>query len=140
MIYIMIANFPGELVDGECKSMESGIYFGWASVGHSPTVYPMVMSLGWNPYYKNQRRSGEVHIIHQFPNDFYGEELRVIILGYIRPEKDYASLDDLIWDIKEDIRLGSEVLEQSPAYSKFRGDQFLMFDKTYVDRTTSLEP
>ncbi|KAJ1505453.1 riboflavin kinase [Coelomomyces lativittatus] len=55
-------------------------------------VYPMVMSLGWNPFFKNQKRSAEVHIIHEFEDDFYGEELRVIILGYIREEKNYSTL------------------------------------------------
>ena len=33
----------------------------------------------------------EVHIIHDFAKDFYGLELKVIILGYIRPELDYTS-------------------------------------------------
>ncbi|KAJ3089480.1 riboflavin kinase [Quaeritorhiza haematococci] len=74
------------------KYLSTGIYYGWASVGSNPAVYPMVMSYGWNPYYKNEKRSAEVHIMHQFPEDFYDEELRVKVMGYIRPEKDYTSL------------------------------------------------
>lgn len=35
----------------------TGVYYGWAQVGNDQTVYPMVMSLGWNPYYKNEKRS-----------------------------------------------------------------------------------
>jgi riboflavin kinase len=34
----------------------------------------------------------EVHILHSFPRDFYGEELGVAILGYIRDERDFQSL------------------------------------------------
>lgn len=34
----------------------------------------------------------EVHIIHDYPKDFYGDELRVIVMGYIRAEKNYDSL------------------------------------------------
>lgn len=34
----------------------------------------------------------ETHIIHTFVNDFYGAELSVVILGFIRPEKNYPSL------------------------------------------------
>ena len=34
----------------------------------------------------------ETHIIHTFDNDFYGAELSVVILGFIRPEKNYPSL------------------------------------------------
>lgn len=30
--------------------------------------------------------------MHTFPEDFYGVELRVVVLGYIRPEQDYSSL------------------------------------------------
>jgi riboflavin kinase len=79
----------------------------------------MVMSIGWNPYYKNERRSAvrlapnegtphgisqlveeincscsfqEVHIIHDFPEDFYGVAMRVLILAYVRPEQNYPSL------------------------------------------------
>lgn len=36
----------------------TGVYYGWAQVGEvGSTVYPMVMSLGWNPYYNNEKRS-----------------------------------------------------------------------------------
>lgn len=34
----------------------------------------------------------ETHIIQTFDNDFYGAELSVVILGFIRPEKNYPSL------------------------------------------------
>lgn len=34
----------------------------------------------------------ETHIIHTFDSDFYGAELSVVILGFIRPEKNYLSL------------------------------------------------
>lgn len=36
-----------------------GVYFGYAQVyglsGEECKVHPMVMSLGWNPFYKNER-------------------------------------------------------------------------------------
>ena len=34
----------------------------------------------------------EAHLIHEFEDDFYGSELKLVILGYIRPEKNYDSL------------------------------------------------
>lgn len=80
-------------------------------------VWPMVMSIGWNPFYNNTTRTSvrsislslelgwkrgeliacfsgwqEVHILHDYPHDFYGRELRVVILGFIRPEFNYAGL------------------------------------------------
>jgi FAD synthase len=33
-----------------------------------------------------------VHILHKFDDDFYGEELRVVVCGFIRPELDFPSL------------------------------------------------
>ena len=29
--------------------------------------------------------------MHDYKNDFYGKEMRVLVLGYIRPELDYTS-------------------------------------------------
>lgn len=41
--------------------------------------------------------------------DFYGTRLNLLILGYIRPEFDYVSMEALI----EDIRIDCEVARQS---------------------------
>ncbi|KAF9132383.1 riboflavin kinase [Mortierella sp. 14UC] len=85
------------------------------------TVYPMVMSLGWNPFYKNEKKSAEVHIMHNFHRDFYGDELRVVVLGYIRPELDYTTLEALIEDINIDIEVALRSLER-PDYAAFKED------------------
>ena len=98
----------------------TGIYFGYAQVSprndaklckNDTQVWPMVMSLGWNPYYKNEKLTAvrvyasdtfclmtaherapqEVHIMHNFESDFYGHFMKVLVLGYIRPELDYTS-------------------------------------------------
>ncbi|KAG0332239.1 riboflavin kinase [Podila humilis] len=85
------------------------------------TVYPMVMSLGWNPFYKNEKKSAEVHIMHNFHKDFYGDELRVVVLGYIRPELDYTTLEALIEDINIDIEVAHRSLDR-PDYAIFKDD------------------
>ena len=157
------ANLPESEVDKLPANLPAGIYFGWATLHGKPPVYPMVMSIGWNPYYKNEKKTAvwigcitavyydtrvnvpsgkhrgessapgwpflgrllsahamvermgilsrrdteytiadgrpcrpvtaqEVHIIEQFAEDFYGDELRVVVSGFIRPEKDFPSL------------------------------------------------
>ncbi|KUJ12497.1 riboflavin kinase [Mollisia scopiformis] len=68
-------------------------------------IYPMVMSIGFNPFYGNTVRSAEVHVMHGFGRDFYGCEMRVVVLGYIRPEYDYESLGKLVEDIGCDIEV-----------------------------------
>lgn len=53
--------------------------------------------------------------------DFYGTQLHLLILGYIRPEYDYVSMEALI----EDIRIDCEVARQSllrEAYRRFLVD------------------
>ncbi|KAF2586365.1 hypothetical protein F2Q70_00034753 [Brassica cretica] len=63
----------------------SGVYFGWAGLA-TRGVFKMVMSIGWNPYFNNTEKTIEPWLLHDFTEDFYGEELCLIIVGYIRPE------------------------------------------------------
>ena len=72
----------------------------------------MVMSIGYNPFYKNTVRSAEVHVLHKFERDFYGCEMRVSILGFIRKELDYVSLEALIGDIELVCRAAGASLER----------------------------
>ena len=58
----------------------------------------------------------------KYEHDFYGEEIQVIVLGYIRPEYNYTSIgmpfrgfsnvDALIEDIKMDMKVASESLKR----------------------------
>jgi len=41
------ANLDTDKLDTSVLSLEAGIYYGWASVGKDPSVYMMVMSIGW---------------------------------------------------------------------------------------------
>ncbi|KAI8374408.1 uncharacterized protein BYT42DRAFT_576260 [Radiomyces spectabilis] len=111
---IPTANLSEDALQMMCSEFTTGVYYGWAQIGEvNSKVYPMVMSLGWNPYYKNEKRSAEVHIIHEFPEDFYGTSIRVIVLGYIRPEQNYPSLDALIRDIRTDVEVAKHSLKRS---------------------------
>lgn len=92
----------------------------------------MVMSIGWNPYYKNEVRSVEVHIMHKFEHDFYDSHMNLVILGYIRPEYDYVSKESLIEDIMTDIDVANASLAR-PAYKKFEGDDGLLSFKDKTD-------
>lgn len=87
-------------------------------------VYPTVLSIGYNPYYKNTTRSIEIHILANFESDFYGAELSLVILGFIRPEYDYVSKDALVEDIREDIRISQRSLARE-AYQACKEDAWL---------------
>ncbi|MCJ1483623.1 riboflavin kinase [Schaereria dolodes] len=88
------------------------------------TVWPMVMSIGWNPFYKNTVRSVEVHILHHFPHDFYSAHMNLLILGFIRPEYDYVSKESLIEDIRIDIDVAGRSLQRE-GYARWMGDGYL---------------
>lgn len=113
---IPTANIP---IDKNLDSLDSGIYFGWCKLapkadkqpeviiseaakeisfnygsflsGEEVGVLPMVMSVGWNPFYNNAKKAAEIHIIHHFKHNFYGASIKFVILGYIRPELNYTT-------------------------------------------------
>lgn len=122
------------------STLQTGIYYGWCKIIPHPDkqvhyqtrlnsetkieinygkkldpkisqkVFPMVMSIGWNPFYDNKQKSIEIHIIHQFDCDFYGATLKYNILGYIRPELNYTTKKALIDDINLDINIAKQIL------------------------------
>lgn len=72
----------------------------------------MVMSIGYNPFYKNTIRSAEVHVMHSFSKDFYGAWMRVSVMGFIRKELDYVDVESLIRDIRTDIEVAGNSLRR----------------------------
>ncbi|KAM0723716.1 hypothetical protein Q7P37_000706 [Cladosporium fusiforme] len=129
---IPTANIPiSGLSVGGNETIASGVYYGWAglsasaAIGPSPAVFPMVMSIGWNPFYKNTVRSVEVHIMHSFAQDFYGSHMNLVILGFIRPEYDYVSVESLVEDIRTDMQVARDSLARE-AYVRFREEAGLV--------------
>ncbi|VDC02581.1 unnamed protein product [Peniophora sp. CBMAI 1063] len=119
------ANLPDESITPMSHVCEQGVYYGFAQVdaedAEDSAVHPMVMSLGWNPFYKNERLTAEIHLMHAFKSDFYGRNMEAIVLGYIRPQLDYTSREALVDDIQTDIRVAQESLKR-PAYQAYFSD------------------
>lgn len=142
---IPTANIP---IDDNLNGLDAGIYFGWCKLkpntdspcpepvrrgtngdlvafnngskleGEELDVLPMVMSIGWNPFYSNKEKAAEMHIMKKFGDNFYGSLVEYSVLGYIRPELDYTTKEALIEDINIDIKIALESLAL-PGYSKF---------------------
>lgn len=123
---IPTANFNCDVVEKLPKELDCGIYYGLANVNNG-TVYKAVLSIGWNPYYQNDKKSLETHILNKFDGDFYGAYLKLVILGHIRPERDFLSLDDLITEIKNDIKIAESKLGNNE-YETFRTHAFFHQD------------
>lgn len=120
---IPTANLPTTAFSSTLSDCVCGIYLGWAGLANRG-VFKMVMSVGWNPYFDNAEKTVEPWLLHDFPEDFYGEELRLIVVGYIRPEANFSSLQALIERIHEDGRIARAALDVLP-YSNYQNDLFL---------------
>lgn len=134
---IPTANIP---VSKEINLLAPGIYFGYAQVVPNKTkdtevkkradgeqvefnqgklltepeteVLPMVMSVGYNPFYNNDTKTAEVHIIYKFATNFYGALIKYVVLGYVRPELNYTTKEALIEDINIDIKVTLNTLKR----------------------------
>eukprot|EP01097_Dermamoeba_algensis_P008189 TRINITY_DN535_c0_g1_i1.p1 TRINITY_DN535_c0_g1~~TRINITY_DN535_c0_g1_i1.p1 ORF type:complete len:182 (-),score=52.35 TRINITY_DN535_c0_g1_i1:88-588(-) len=134
-------NCPTANLSGDCspqvpmESLTDGVYFGWAQiekdvpfnstfetpsdeVKKSFPVLPMVMSIGKNPHFNDVlKKVVEVHILAEFQTDFYGERVRAIATGYIRPQQAYSSLEALIEAIQNDISTSKTKLKEKDSVS-----------------------
>ncbi|OAQ97688.1 hypothetical protein LLEC1_07245 [Akanthomyces lecanii] len=128
---IPTANLPVDAaVTPWIGDITSGVYFGYASLAlpashpqHAPpaaassssspfSVFPMVMSIGYNPFYKNTVRSAEVHVLHRFSQDFYDAHMRLLVAGFVREERDYESVEALVADINTDCDVARRSLDR----------------------------
>jgi len=70
-----------------------------------------------NPFYKNEHKAAEVHILHDFGRDFYGAHLRVSVAGFLRDELNFTGVEALVAAIATDIRLARELLGAGGGYA-----------------------
>lgn len=120
---IPTANFPEDVVKKLPENFKCGVYYGLAKISSNENVFKMTMSVGWNPYYHNTVKTMETHIMHEFESDFYGDNLKIIVLGYIRDMLNFKSLEDLIKAIRADISESHTKLDE-PELLKYRNDPF----------------
>lgn len=113
---IPTANLSMDDLGQKGQDLKTGIYFGWCMLqGRS---YYTVVSVGWNPFYKNEKKTVEAHLISKL-DDFYGENISILLFGYLRDEANFGSLDELIACIHNDIQLTQSHLERSPEVAKY---------------------
>ena len=122
------ANFSEEVVESKLpKSFSSGIYMGWARLdGDEDKVEKAVVSIGWNPFYGNTKKSVETHIIKTFDSDFYGRWMKLRICGFIRPELNFNGLEELIKAIQDDIEHAKVHLDEDERLRNMKEDKFLL--------------
>lgn len=115
------ANLPGTLLEGMSSADRNGVYLGFGHVPKYGTApVKMVANIGHNITYGDVReRVLEAYLItDHFPVEFYDEEMRLCIIGFMRPEWKFNSLDELILHIRNDVAVASAALDlaQAQAY------------------------
>ncbi|RHZ06931.1 hypothetical protein DYB37_004743 [Aphanomyces astaci] len=117
------ANLSSEELGDLLHDIPTGIYCGWATVdGQGP--YKAVASVGWNPFFQNKEKTIEPHLLHEFTSDFYGATLNLVLVGYLRPEENYPSLEALVDAIQADISQSRAWLDE-PHAQTFKADTLL---------------
>jgi FAD synthase len=86
-------------------------------------VLKAVLSIGYNPQFKGKKKTLEAYFLHKFPSDFYGEEMALLICGFLRPMETYPGIEELKAAIADDVRKGSMALDEEPFVS-YRDDPF----------------
>ena len=81
---------------------KDGVYACAVNLGGK--FYRAGMNLGRRPTFANDshHRMAEVHILHYYGR-LYGKQMRVYLLGYLRPEKKFASPQLLVKQIQKDM-------------------------------------
>ncbi|PRW60354.1 riboflavin kinase isoform B [Chlorella sorokiniana] len=114
------ANLPPEPLAEQLAGLPDGVYFGWAQLDVDDSwpeadrqVHKMVMNIGKAPTFGDAepKLSVEAHIMHRYSQDFYGQPLRLVALGYIRPEVRFGGLQELLGRINTDIGIARSQLD-----------------------------
>ncbi|WP_031508365.1 bifunctional riboflavin kinase/FAD synthetase [Streptomyces megasporus] len=85
-----------------------GVYAGWLVVeGES---MPAAISVGTNPQFDGTERTVEAYAIDRVGLELYGLHVAVDFLAYIRGQEKFATLDELLARMAEDVRVTKELL------------------------------
>ena len=101
------ANLP--LPDGVLVP-KFGVYACKATVDGK--TYPAVTNIGTRPTVNGQGANAECHLL-DFSGDLYGKTLTLSFYKFLRPEKKFASLEELQGEIQKNIRQTREYFEKS---------------------------
>ena len=102
--------FPTANVElGETLHPAYGVYAAWAQVQGETAWRPAATNIGIRPMFELPIGQVEAHIL-DFDGDIYGEPLRVRPVKKIRGEARFASVDELIAQMRIDCRITRELL------------------------------
>jgi len=81
-----------DYIDPEKIRLGHGVYAAYAEVGNR--TFKGMLSIGTRPTLKNSDERAEINLF-DFDEQIYGQNLRVTVKKYLRPQEKYSSLDEL---------------------------------------------
>jgi riboflavin kinase/FMN adenylyltransferase len=85
----------------------NGVYAVWGATDGGE--WPAVVNIGVRPTFGQTVRVVEAHLL-DFNGDIYGQELAVAFITRLRDEQRFASVDDLVSQIEDDIAVARSIL------------------------------
>jgi riboflavin kinase/FMN adenylyltransferase len=83
-----------------------GVYYSEVIVG--TRRYDGISNIGRKPTISDKEKISVETYIYDFSDDLYGEQIRVELLSYARPEQKFKSVQELKEKLKEDLKKGEE--------------------------------
>lgn len=80
---------------------KDGIYATWVTIEDDPTRYPAMTYIGPRPQFDNGPRSVEPNLL-DWDGDLYNREIAVHFVRWLRGDAKFASVDDLIAQMRRD--------------------------------------
>jgi riboflavin kinase/FMN adenylyltransferase len=87
-----------------------GVYVARAYLGEAQ--YKAVTNIGRRPTFDKGERTIEVYLLDYQGNDFYGHDLRIDLLERLRPERRFASAEELRAQIQRDVAAAGAALRE----------------------------
>ncbi|MCX7734856.1 MAG: riboflavin biosynthesis protein RibF [bacterium] len=88
-----------------------GVYASLVKIQGEPKYIYSVSNIGYQPTFNSFRETLETHIL-DFSQEIYGKKIEVMFVKYLREIKKFNSPDELVNQIKEDIRKSRLVLDE----------------------------
>lgn len=109
------ANLPSALFPrGALDDLARGVYVGWAAT--RGRVHKCVANVGVSPTFeaRHDETVVEAHLLTDAEDDLYGDSLALLLVGYVRPERAFDSVDALRAAVRRDVALARSALDRAP--------------------------
>ncbi|MFP3983790.1 MAG: bifunctional riboflavin kinase/FAD synthetase [Desulfurivibrionaceae bacterium] len=94
-------------IDSDDLCPRHGVYV--TQVVYKGKCYGGVLNIGYNPTFSEDKISAETHIF-DFDQDIYGQDLKINLLAFLRPEKKFSGPEELAKQITEDVAQAKKIL------------------------------